>query len=337
MSPGTEIPRPYLLFLADAQDDLAAKTARGIAEWRPDWCVGQLRLPGCKTDVGLPDLTLSEAVEGGARTLVLGVANAGGVLGASWIETLVAALEAGLDVASGLHTRLSSLDPVREAAGRTGRRLWDARHTDAKFPVATGARRPGRRVLTVGTDCSCGKKYTALALERELVTRGVRAEFRATGQTGILISGRGVAVDAVVADFVAGAAEWLSPANDPDHWDVVEGQGSLFHPSYAGVSLGLLHGTQPDAFVVCHEPTRTHMRAIAHPVPTLQQCIDANVAAGRLTNPDIRCVGVALDSSNLEPVAAAELMERTSRELGIPCVDPMRTGVAPIADLLLRL
>ena len=131
------------------------------------------------------------------------------------------------------------------------------------FATGKGTKRPGLRLLTVGTDCSVGKKYTALALEREMHARGLKADFRATGQTGILISGRGVAIDAVVADFISGAAEWLTPANEPDHWDVVEGQGSLFHPSFAGVTLGLLHGAQPDAFVVCHEPTRKTMRGVA--------------------------------------------------------------------------
>ena len=331
-----DIGKPYLLFLADARDDLAAKTAQGIVDWRPGWCVGQLRLPACTADVGLPDLTPREAGERGARSMIVGVAAAGWVLQGAWSESIVTALEAGLDVASGLHMRLSSLPAVREAAERCGRRLFDARYTDAEFGVGTGAKRPGRRLLTVGTDCSCGKKYTALALERELRDRGVSADFRATGQTGILISGRGVAVDAVVSDFVSGAAEWLTPANDPDHWDVVEGQGSLLHPSYAGVTLGLLHGTQPDAFVVCHEPTRRLMRGISYPMPTPRQCIDVTLSAGRLTSPEIRCVGIAIDTSRLDGAAARELLERTAGELKLPCVDPLRTGVAPSVDLLLR-
>ncbi len=334
---GLEIRKPYLLFLADARDELAAKTARGIADWRPEWCVGQLRLPGCKADVGLPDLTLQEAVARGAQTMVIGVANAGGVLDPLWIETIVAAIETGLDVASGLHSRLSVLPEVRDAARRHGRRLVDARHSDLKLGVGTGARRPGKRLLTVGTDCSCGKKYTALSIERELRGRGVDVDFRATGQTGILISERGIAMDAVVADFLSGAAEWLSPANDPEHWDVVEGQGSLLHPSYAGVSLGILHGTQPDAFVVCHEPTRTEMRGISRPLPGIELCIEATVGAGCLTNPAIRCFGVAMDTSKLKPVAGRELLERTSAELGLVCVDPMLTGVGPIVDLLVEI
>lgn len=331
-----EILPPYLLFLGDAPDALAAKTAQGVADWRPELCLGQLRLDGCKADTGLPDLDVSEAARRGARTLVLGVVNAGGLLPEAWVDVLVAALAAGLDLASGLHTRLSSIPALREAAARHGRRLIDVRHSDRSFATGSGQPRSGRRLLTVGTDCSVGKKYTALALERELRRRGVDVDFRATGQTGILIAGRGVAVDAVPADFVSGAAEWLSPANDPDHWDVIEGQGSLFHPSFAGVSLGLLHGAQPEAFVVCHEPTRTRMRGVARPLPTIPEVIEATCAAGRVTSPEIRCVGVSVDTSGLGGARGRELLlAELSRELGLPCVDPLATGVGPIADRLL--
>jgi uncharacterized NAD-dependent epimerase/dehydratase family protein len=331
-----EIRPPYLLFLGDAPDQLAAKTARGIAEWRPEVCLGQLRLDGCQADAGLPDMDVAEATRRGARTLVLGVVNAGGVLPESWVEVLVTALEAGLDLASGLHTRLQTFPALREAAERRGRRLIDVRHSERVFATGTGAPRSGRRLLTVGTDCSVGKKYAALAIDRELRRRGVKADFRATGQTGILIAGRGVAIDAVPADFIAGAAEWLSPANDPDHWDVIEGQGSLFHPSFAGVSLGLLHGSQPEAFVVCHEPTRTRMRGTSQPLPTIPEVIEATCAAGRLTSPEIRCIGVAVDTSGLGGASGRELLlAELTRELELPCIDPLATGVGPIVDGLL--
>ena len=329
------IEAPYLLFLGDAPDDLAAKTALGIARWRPEACLGQLRLPGCRADAGLPDMSVREAAARGAGALVVGVANAGGVLAEAWVDVLVEALDAGLDVASGLHTRLASFPAVRAAASRNGRRLFDVRHTDRTFATGTGIKRSGKRLLTVGTDCSVGKKYTALAIERELRRRGVKVDFRATGQTGILIAGSGVAIDAIPADFISGAAEWLSPDNDPDHWDVVEGQGSVFHPSFAGVSLGLLHGTQPDAFVVCHEPTRKKMRGVELRLPGLEECIHATVAAGRVTNPEIRCVGTAIDTSCLDAPAAREYLRRIERDLGLPCVDPLATGVGPLADRLL--
>ncbi|WP_426730290.1 N-acetyltransferase DgcN [Myxococcus faecalis] len=331
-----EIQKPYLLFLGDVPDQLAAKTAQGIVDWRPDWCVGQLRLPGCKADCGLDDLDIAQAKAKGARTLIVGVANAGGVLPEHWVSKLVEALDAGMDVATGLHKRLSSFPAIAEAARRNGRALHDVRIPDQDFATGKGTKRQGLRLLTVGTDCSVGKKYTVLALEKEMRARGLKADFRATGQTGIFISGRGVAIDAVVSDFVAGAAEWLSPANDVDHWDLVEGQGSLFHPSFAGVTLGLLHGAQPDAFIVCHEPTRTKMRGVQQALPSIQAVIERTVLEGQLTNPAIQCTGLAINTEHLDEAEALALLERTGREHGLPCVDPIRTGVGPLVDELSR-
>ncbi len=329
-----QIDRPYLLFLGDVPDQLAAKTAQGIVDWRPDWCVGQLRLDGCKADCGLADLTIAEARRRGAKTMIVGVANAGGILPRHWTREIIAALAAGLDVATGLHTRLASVPEIAEAAEKHERQLFDVRHSAMTFATGKGIKRPGRRLLTVGTDCSVGKKYAALALEREMTARGYKADFRATGQTGIFISGRGVAIDAVVADFISGAAEWLTPSNAPDHWDVVEGQGSLFHPSFAGVTLGLLHGSQPDAFVVCHEPTRRKMRGVEHPLPTIQEVIDATIKAGRLTNQAIQCVGIAVNTEALDEAAARDYLTATGKVHRLACVDPIRTGVAPLVDAL---
>lgn len=326
---------PYLLFLGDVQDQLAAKTAHGLVDWRPERCLAQLRLPGCKADCRLPDMSVREAAAAGCRTMIVAVANSGGWLAEHWVPVIVEALEAGLDVASGLHQRLADIPAVAEAAARTGRALFDVRHPTQRFKTATGIKRTGKRLLTVGTDCSCGKKYTALALERELLARGRKATFRGTGQTGIMISGGGVAIDAVVADFIAGAAEWLTPDNDPDHWDVIEGQGSLFHPAFAGVTLGLIHGSQPDALVLCHEPTRTHVRGLPHQkLPGLRECLEANLQAARLTNPSVRAVGVAIDTHLLEPERRAAYLARVEDELGLPAVDPIATGVGRIADAL---
>ena len=329
-----QIATPYLMFLGDVPDTLAAKTAYGINDWRPEWCVGQLRMEGCAADLGIPDLTLEQAVEKGCRTMVVGVVNAGGVLPDHWVAEIVAALQAGLDVASGLHVRLGSIPEIAEAAKRHGRALHDVRHSSEKFPTGKGTKRPGRRLLTVGTDCSVGKKYTALALEKGMRARGLDADFRATGQTGVFISGRGVAIDAVVADFISGAVEWVSPAADPGHWDLIEGQGSLFHPSFAGVSLGLLHGAQADAFVVCHEPTRTHMRGVEAPLPTIQEVIDLTVRCGRLTNPDIRPVGIAVNTQNLPEPQARTLLREAEAAHGLPATDPVRFGVDGILDRL---
>ncbi|MCS6780546.1 MAG: DUF1611 domain-containing protein [Geminicoccaceae bacterium] len=326
---------PYLLFLGDVQDQLAAKTAHGLKDWRPERCFGQLRLPGCKADVGLPDTSVEEAARAGCKTMIVAVANSGGWLAEHWIPSIVAALEAGMDVASGLHQRLADIPAVAEAADRCGRELFDVRHPKHRFKTGTGIKRTGKRLLTVGTDCSCGKKYTALAIERELLARGRKATFRGTGQTGIMIAGHGVAIDAVVADFIAGAAEWLSPDNEPDHWDVIEGQGSLFHPAFAGVTLGLIHGSQPDALVLCHEPTRRHMRGLPHQkLPGLRECLEANLAAARLTNPAVRAVGVAIDTHRLDPAERSAYLRQVEDELGLPTVDPIATGVGRIVDAL---
>jgi uncharacterized NAD-dependent epimerase/dehydratase family protein len=167
-----------------------------------------------------------------------------------------------------------------------------------------------------------------------MLAAGLKAEFCATGQTGILIAGRGVALDAVVADFISGAAEWLSPDTASDHWHVIEGQGSLFHPSFAGVTLGLLHGSQPDAFVVCHEPTRRNMRGIATPLPGIQDVIDQTVAMGKLTNPAISCAGICINTQLLDEAQARTMVEKTSDEFGLPCTDPVRFGTSIIVDAL---
>ena len=329
---------PYLMFLGDAPDQLAAKTAQGVAYWRPDWCRGQVRLPGCNADLGLPDTSIAEAAEAGCRTVIVGVANRGGVISETWTDALVEALERGMDIASGLHARLRDVDRLRETADRLGRQLIDVRHPTREFSVAKGTKRAGKRVLTVGTDCSVGKMYTSLALEAEMRRRGMDAHFRATGQTGILIAGDGVSVDAVVADFISGATEWLTPEAGPSHWDVVEGQGSLFHASFAGVSMGLLHGSQADALVLCHEPTRRHMRGLPDfDLPDLAACIGRNEEAARLTNPAATCYGVAVNTSAMDPDAAREYLAETAKALDLPAVDPVRDGVGPLVDVLEKL
>ncbi len=331
-----QVDPPYLMFLGDVPDQLAAKTAQGIVDWRPEWCLGQIRLPGCKADLGIADMTIAQAKEKGVKTLIVGVANAGGFLPDHWSAAIVEAIEAGMDVASGLHARLASKDDIRLAAEKHGRKLMDVRHSDQTFATGKGTKRPGLRLLTVGTDCSVGKKYTALALEKEMRSRGLDADFRATGQTGVFISGRGVAIDAVVADFISGAVEWISPAADPLHWDMIEGQGSLFHPSFSGVTMGLLHGAQPDAFVVCHEPTRTKMRGVQHPLPSIAEVIDLTVRCGKLTNPGISPVGIAVNTQALGEKEARDLLDKLSAEHELPASDPIRFGVTTIVDRLLR-
>jgi uncharacterized NAD-dependent epimerase/dehydratase family protein len=331
------IASPYLLFLGDAPDIATAKTAAGIRQWRGELCAGQLHLPGCRVDLGLPDLTPHEAQSRGIRTLIIGIANDGGFIAPHWVPSIVSALEAGLDVASGLHEPLADVPEIAAAAQRTGRRLIEVRQPAESFMPGTGRKRSGQRLLTVGTDCAVGKKYTALAIEKDLRSRGVDADFRATGQTGIFISGRGIAVDSVVSDFVSGAAEWLSPAAAPQHWDVIEGQGSLFHPAYAGVTLGLIHGSQPDVMVLCHDFARTGIADYdGYAIPSYEACFEAYLGAARLTNPAARFAGVSLNTSSVDEAAAGRAVADVAARTGLPCCDPIRHGVAPIVDRILE-
>jgi uncharacterized NAD-dependent epimerase/dehydratase family protein len=323
------LPAPYLLFLGDVTEAGFAKTAFGLRDWARELCIGEFAMPEATVTAGLPRLSPREAHLKGARSIVIGVANTGGVLKPSWVPSLLAALEAGLDVVSGMHGRLASSPELKHAAERLGRRLIDVRQPPPSIPVGTGRKRSGLRLLTVGTDCALGKKYTALALAGAFRRRGIEADFRATGQTGIMIAGSGMPMDAVVADFIAGAAEALSPDAAPGHWDVIEGQGSLFHPAYAGVSLGLLHGSQPDVLVLCHEPGRTHLLGYpGFPTPSLEDAIATHLRLGSLTNPKIRCAGVSFNTATLGPAEARELLERTSLAIGLPVADPMRGGAA---------
>jgi uncharacterized NAD-dependent epimerase/dehydratase family protein len=281
-----EIHSPYLLFLGDARDQLAAKTA------------------------------------------ILGVANRGGVIPESWTSELVKAVGLGMDIASGLHTRITEIPELAAAAKANGRALHDVRQPTRDFDVANGIKRQGKRLLTVGTDVSVGKMFTTLAIEKEMRARGMKADFRA-----IFIAGSGVSIDAVIADFISGAVEWLAPENEPDHWDLIEGQGSLFNVSYAGVTIGLIHGAQPDALVVCHEAGRPHMRSMPHfPLIDIPTCIEANLQAARLTNPDVKCVGASINTVNLSETEARDFCKRVSDETGLPTVDALRDGVAAIVD-----
>ncbi|MEK7266727.1 MAG: DUF1611 domain-containing protein [Pseudomonadota bacterium] len=321
------LPRPYLVFLGAETEPAYAKTAFGLRDWARDDCIGEHACRGATISLGLAALTPAEAKARGARSMVIGVANSGGVIAESWIPELLAAMAAGLDLISGMHTRLEDVSVLGEAAKRYGRRLINVRTPPEGIPIATGRKRTGNRLLTVGTDCALGKKYTALALTRAFSQRGVNADFRATGQTGILIAGGGIPIDAVVSDFLAGAAEMLSPDADAGHWDVIEGQGSVFHPAYAGVALGLLHGSQPDVIVVCHDPGRKFV--LGHPryeLPSLEETIALNLKLGARVNPAVRCAGVSLNTSKLDAAAARDIMAGISARLGLPVADPIRGG-----------
>lgn len=326
------IPQPYLLFLGDVKDPLAVKTARGIHVWRPEACVGQIRLGQEAISLGLEEMDIATAKARGAKTMVLGTANSGGKLPAHWVDSIKSAIQHGLNVANGLHQGLNDIPELVALAAQHQVELFDVRHMRPELDTATGKPRSGKRLLTVGTDCSVGKMYTSLALEAALRQQDIHADFRATGQTGILVAGAGIAIDAVIADFISGAVEALSPANESHHWDIIEGQGSLFHPSFAGVSLGLLHGAQAHLLVMCHELGRPHMRHLPHmPMPTLRHCVDANLAAARLTQPDVKLAGFSLNTSAVDEQQARAALAEISAEFGVPATDPVRFGIDDIA------
>jgi len=329
------IQTPYLLFLGDAPDQLAAKVAQGIKDWRPENAVAQYRMDGCNADLGIVDMTLAQARDAGAKTLVIGVANRGGIISAAWKAVLIEAIEMGYDLASGLHSLLNDETDLVAAAEKHGRTLFDVRIPTVDYPIANGKKRSGKRCLAVGTDCSVGKMYTALAMDKTMRERGMKSTFRATGQTGILITGDGVPLDAVIADFMAGSVEYLTPDNDDDHWDLIEGQGSLFHVSYSGVTMALVHGGQPDALILCHEPTRPHMRGLPdYTPPSLEQVRDVALTLARVGNPACQVVGVSVNTQHMSDADARAYLAQVETDMGLPATDPFRYGADKLVDAL---
>lgn len=330
-----DIQKPYLLYLGKARDQIAAKTAQGIFYWRPSDVVGQIKLDGCKASLQTPELSLDEAKEKGAKTFVIGGLYWDEVFSPDGVALICEAMRKGYDIASGHHKPLESIEAIKQTARETGAKLWNVRIPSGDLPKGTGEKRQGLRLLAVGTDCSIGKMYTSLALHREMVRRGMKCTYRATGQTGILIDGSGISVDAVVADFMAGVIEQLTPENDADHWDVIEGQASLFHPSYAGVTMALLHGAQPDALVLCHKPTNTHMRGLPHQsMPSIEETMKANIQHAKTVNPDPKFVGIACNTHEMNEAEAMDYMQKLEQEFGLPCEDPVRTGVSKTIDFI---
>ena len=326
---------PYLILIGEEEDSTYAKTGQGIVQWRPELVAGQLRFPGCQVDMGVPDMTIDEAVSQGVRSLIIGVAPIGGIIPDNWWNVITDAANQGLDIVNGLHLKLKDYPKVVEAASQSNSRLIDIRVPPKNLPVGTGMKRLGKRLLTVGTDCAVGKKYTALALDKSMREAGMNSTFRATGQTGIIIVGAGIPIDAIKADFISGAAEILSPDNTADHWDVIEGQGSLFHPGYSGVSLGLLHGSQPDAFVVCHDATRKVISGWEHyPLPSIGECIEMHTQLGRRTNPGISCVGISINTSGLPTNKREKYLNNLQMETGLPCIDPLIDRCGAILDTI---
>lgn len=330
-----QIASPYLLFIGDATDQLSIKMARGAADWRPELCVGEYSVEGCTVTTGINKMDISQAAQKGAKSFVLGFANSGGVLDRKWLPYILEALDQGMDIVSGLHDKLTDFPELVTKAEQTQRQLLDIRHPKAEFVTGTGRKRTGKRLLTVGTDCSVGKMYTSLSLEKAMKAQAMDVSFRATGQCGILIAGTGVAIDCVISDFLSGAAESLSPDNHPQHWDIIEGQGSLSHPAFAGVSLGLLHGSQPDALVICHDLNRSHMRGLPDSqFPSIATTIALNLQAARLTNPAVKIVGITVNTSSVSVEEGQRICAQLSEEFSLPCVDPLRDGTDSIIAAL---
>jgi len=275
--------------------------------------------------------------------MLIGIAPAGGRLPESWRPTLRTAINAGLDIVSGLHFYLADDNEMAFMAAEKGIRLFDLRRPPEDLPVSTGKARlvDPLVVLTVGTDCNIGKMTAGLQIRSALAEKGTRVGFAATGQTGILIEGWGIAVDAVVADFIGGAAERLvlqaAPGNDVV---LVEGQGSLVHPAYSGVTLGLLHGSMPDAMILCHQPSRKAVFGASGAfewvtLPTLTEAI--RIYEGALAPlRESRVIGVALNTYDLSDEEARAAVEQAEAETGLPATDPVRFGGAKLADAILN-
>jgi len=326
---------PYVIYIGDEHREAYAKTGVGLVQWRPELCCGQIRHSSDAFDMDIPDMTVADAVAAGAGSIVIGTAPVGGTVPDSWMPVLKEAAAAGLDVVAGLHSHLNDVPELVEAANKGGSQLIDVRVPPVELPIGTGKKRSGKRLLTVGTDCALGKKYTALQLDKDMRAAGLNVDFRATGQTGIMIAGNGIPLDAVVADFIHGAAEILSPDNDDDHWDVIEGQGGIFHPGYAAVSHGLLVGSQPDAFVVCHHAHREFISGWdGFPLRSIGEVIERTIEIGELTNPDIRCVGISVNTKHLEAQERQGYLSGLADKYGLPCVDPMITGTGDIVSNL---
>jgi len=322
------IKSPYILFLGDATEPMSIKLATSISYWRPDLALAEYSIEGCTVSTSLPKMSLQQAKDAGVETFVLGLVNNGGVIAESWIPTILEAIEQGMDIASGLHQRLDSIAVIKQHALQYNVKLIDVRHPTQSLSTGTGEKRSGKRLLTVGTDCSAGKMYSSLAIHRGMKEKGLDVSFKATGQCGIFIEGVGVAVDCVVSDFISGAVEQLSPAAAPNHWDVIEGQGSLYHPAFAGVSMGLIHGAQPDALVLCHVLNRDSMRGLNNrALPSIEQVMEINLLAARLTNPNAQFVGLSINTSSVTEQEARQQCTEYENQFNIPAVDPVRMGV----------
>jgi uncharacterized NAD-dependent epimerase/dehydratase family protein len=340
-------PRRYVV-LAEGSFDEEAKTATGVMRYAESPTVAVIdstragtsasdHVPGMRSDVPVV-ADIDAAMAHGPTTMLVGVAPAGGKLPPVFRRSILRAIELGLDVESGLHEFLTEDAEIADAAALAGVSLRDLRRVPDGLNVPTGANLDiaTHTVLTVGSDCALGKMTVCLELDREARSRGIASEFVPTGQTGIAIAGWGIAVDAVVSDFIAGAAERLvvEGAERGGELLLVEGQGSLLHPAYSGVTLGLIHGSAPHAYVLCHQAGQRYVDDDERfPIPPLSELIDLHERMSLLARP-ARVAAIALNTRNLDEDAARAAVEEAEAETGLPADDPVRFGAARLVDAL---
>ena len=337
--------RTSYLILAEgfSADPQYGKTARGVIRYRRDDVVAMLDSTRAgETDDGIPVVAnLEDAAQYAPTAALVGVAPHGGTFPPAWIELLRRCIEAGIDVENGLHVFLNDDSELRALADANGVELRDLRRPPADLSTATGEvfDVPGAIVLTVGSDCAIGKMTVSLELDLEARRRGVKSVFVPTGQTGIAIAGWGIAVDAVVADFIAGAAERLVVEGSSRGGDLlwVEGQGSLVHPVYSGVTLGLYHGSAPHLLVLCHEAGRNAIAGAGgglHPIPPLRELVELHERTALPSRP-AKVVAVALNTFALDDAAARAAIAAAQWETGLPADDPVRYGAGGLVDAVL--
>jgi len=339
---------PRFLIIADGDfTPMTSKTANSVIRYLPERTVGVLDRQQAGMTVqqvlgfggAIPVVgSMKDGLALGPEAILIGIAPQGGRLPPEWKSWLAEALDAGCDLWSGLHTFLSD-DPVLAGKAKAnGRKIFDLRKPPSDLPVASGAAKTVEPyvVLTVGTDCNVGKMTAQLQLIRQLNASGLRTRFVATGQTGIMIEGWGIAVDAVVADFVAGAAERLVLQGSTDTDIVlVEGQGSINHPGYSAVTLGLLHGSCPDGLILCHQSTREYIGdyrpAAWLKIPPLKEYIRLYETIGSTVHPT-KVIGISLNTYDMTDEAARRACEAATRETGLPATDPVRFDAGPLVD-----
>jgi uncharacterized NAD-dependent epimerase/dehydratase family protein len=341
------VPEKRYLLLAEgfSADPHYGKTAHGVLRYRRDDVVAILDSTRTRgdTDDGVPVVSsVDDAIRFNPNTALVGVATQGGRFPPAWIDLLESCIANGLDVENGLHVFLADDPKLKELAARNNVELRDLRRPPADLSTATGANLavPATIVLTVGSDCAIGKMTVSLELDLEARRRGVRSVFVPTGQTGIAIAGWGIAVDAVVADFIAGAAERLVVEGAERGGEVlwVEGQGAILHPVYSGVTLGLYHGSVPHLLVLCHESGHDEIEGAGggpHTIPPLRELVELHERLALPARP-ARVGAIALNTRRLTEAEARKAVAAAEEETGLPADDPVRFGSARLVAALLE-